>query len=33
MVQLEPNLQLMLQHLTPCGAVLPAEATVSKSTT
>ncbi|KAF6265861.1 radial spoke protein 9 [Scenedesmus sp. NREL 46B-D3] len=29
MVQLEPNLQLMLQHLTPCGAVLPAEATAA----
>lgn len=29
MVQLEPNLQLVLQHLTTCGAVLPAEATAA----
>lgn len=29
MVQLEPNLQLVLKHLAPAGAVLPAESTVS----
>lgn len=29
MVQLEPNLQLVLKHLAPAGAVLTAESTVS----
>jgi hypothetical protein len=32
MVQQEPNLELVLKHLAPCGAVLAAESTVSAMT-